>query len=247
MIPFVSIIIPIHNEQVRLRESVLKVIQYGERELIYRYEILLVENGSIDQTFDIARELSRTYRPVRAFQIKERSKAQAVCFGMKMAVGEYRYMCDCDLSTPINELTKFLRMMEDGWDIVIASREHRDSDVDTSFKRWMIGRMFQGMVQTIIGLDYRDTQCGFKLFNAHAANDIFSLLQCNSMAFDVEVLYLAQQLGYYCTDMPVTWHNDPDSRVHILRDSWLMLKDLMQIKKLHVMDKPVYYKKKIPI
>lgn len=243
--PHVSIIIPCHNEQIRIRSTVNKIIHYGERNLMGRYEILLIENGSSDETFAVAREMERTYRPVRALQIAERSKAQAVKAGMLAARGEFRYMCDADLSTPIDELTKFLKWMErDAWDIVIASREHFDSHVETSFKRWLIGRMFSALVNAFTGLEYRDTQCGFKLFNAHAAEDIFKRAQCTSMAFDVEVLYLAEQLGYYVTDMPVPWINDSDSRVHILRDSWLMFNDLTRIRKWHAKQKPAY--KKIP-
>ncbi len=243
--PYLSIIIPLHNEQVRLREAITKVIHYGEYHLRGRYEIILVENGSTDETWRVARELQRTYRPIRAYHLDARSKAAAVQTGMLMATGEYRYMCDVDLSTPIDELTKFLKKTQDGWDIVIASREHVDSQVETSFKRWFIGRIFHGLVLALTGMDYHDTQCGFKLFNAHAAQEIFAHTECSSMAFDVEVLYLAQLYGYYATEIPVTWHNDTDSRVRIIRDSWLMLKDLIQIKKLHIKDKPLY-KQKIP-
>ncbi len=242
---YMSIIIPLHNEQLRLRSAVQRVIHYAERNLMGRYEILLVENGSNDETLAIARELERTYRPIRAFHIDQRSKAAAVRFGMLTARGEYRYMCDCDLSTPIDELNYFLKYMRDRWDIVIGSREHFDAHVETTFKRWAIGRMFSAMVNAITGLDYRDTQCGFKLFNASAAKDIFSRVECTSMAFDVEVLYLAMQLGYYCTDMPVRWVHDKDSRVRLLRDSWLMFNDILRIRKMHAHQKPAY-KTKIP-
>jgi glycosyltransferase involved in cell wall biosynthesis len=219
----------------------VNVIRYAEHNLHNRYEIILVENGSSDETYAIAKEMTRIYSPVRAFQIPERSKAAAVCYGMRMARGEYRYMCDCDLSAPIGELTKFMKAMElGGWDVVIGSREHVDSHVETSFKRWFIGRVWQVVVDLFTGLDYPDTQCGFKLFNAHAANDIFPRVQCTSMAFDVEVLYLAKQLGYYVSELPVTWHNDPDSRVRLFHDIRLMLKDVAQIKRLHHAVKPGY-------
>jgi dolichyl-phosphate beta-glucosyltransferase len=239
--PYLSIIVPLHNEQVRLRETVFKLIRYCEHELHSRYEILLVDNGSTDETYDIACELHKIYRPVFAFHLEQRSKAQAVQYGMLTARGDFRYMCDVDLSAPIDELTKFLKVMQaDAWDVVIGSREHIDSRIETSFKRWFIGRVFQALVRVITGLDYPDTQCGFKLFNAHAAQDIFSRVQCTSMAFDVEVLYLAEQLGYYCTDMPITFFNDIDSRVRLVADSWLMLKDILRVRKLHRAEKPIY-------
>lgn len=246
-IPYMSIVIPCHNEATRLRETVFRVVRYCETNLHHRYEILLVENGSTDNTRRVANNLEHTYRPVRALKLDHRSKADAVRYGMIMAQGEYRYMCDCDLSTPIGELTRFLKFMQDGWDVVIASREHLDSKVETSFKRWLIGRVFQGIVQMFLPeMNYRDTQCGFKLFTARAANDIFPRVECTSMAFDVEVLYLAYQLEYYCTDIPVTWHNAPDSRVRLVRDSWLMLRDVIHIKRLHADVVPSYKQKKIP-
>jgi dolichyl-phosphate beta-glucosyltransferase len=245
--PYLSIIVPLHNEQVRLRETVFRIVRYCEHELHSRYEILLVDNGSTDETFNLAYELHKTYRPVFAFHLEQRSKAQAVQYGMLSAKGEYRFMCDCDLSMPIDELTKFFKVMKaDAWDIVIGSRAHLDAKIETTFKRWMIGRVFQFIVRLSTGLDYADTQCGFKLFNAHAAQDIFSRVQGTSMAFDVEVLYLAQQLGYYCTDIPITFYHDPDSRVRLVRDSWLMLQDVLKVRRLHSNEKPLYKENKLP-
>jgi dolichyl-phosphate beta-glucosyltransferase len=243
--PFMSIIIPLHNEQTRIRQSVVQVIRFGEKYLGSQYEILLVENGSTDDTFAIAQELARTYRPIKALQLDQRSKAQAVRHGMLMARGVWRYMCDVDLSVPIDELYRFMRASREGWDIVIGSREHPESHVETSLKRWMIGRVFQLLVLSLTGLHYRDTQCGFKLFNGQAAEKIFSHVQCTSMAFDVEVLYLTDKLGYYCGEIPITWENDPDSRVRLVRDSWAMFKDLVQIRKLHGQAQPEY-KTKLP-
>lgn len=234
----VSIVLPIHNEQARLRESVCRIIRYGERELFGRYEILLIENGSTDQTFAIAQDLQRVFPAIRAHHLEQRSKADAVRYGMLMARGKFRYMCDCDLSAPIEELSRFIKRMADGWDVVIASREHINSDVDTSFSRWVIGRVFSALARVCTGIDFLDTQCGFKLFTAQAAEDIFSRTECKSMAFDVEALYLAKILDYHAIDIPVTWINDRDSRVRILRDSLAMLRDLTRIRKIHEHEPP---------
>ena len=242
--PFLSIIIPLHNEQARMYESITKVIRYGEKYLGSQFEILLVENGSTDGTYLVAKHFAKTYRPVKAFTLAQRSKAQAVRHGMLQARGVWRYMCDVDLSTPIEELHQFMQFSKNGWDILIGSREHKDARVQTTSKRWLIGRIFQLLVRSFTGLHYSDTQCGFKLFNGSAAEHIFSHVQCTSMAFDVEVLYLADKLGYYCTELPVTWQNDPDTRVRLLADSWSMLKDLARIRKLHSQAQPEY--KKIP-
>jgi glycosyltransferase involved in cell wall biosynthesis len=233
-LPYLSIIVPVHNEQTRIRQAVFKIIRWAEQ-FIGEYEIILVENGSADETFAIARELSHIYRPVQALQVDGRSKAAAVRFGMLMARGEYRYMCDVDLSTPIDELSRFLKVLRgrDGWDIVVGSREHPASQVKTSLKRWAIGRTFNMLVSLYTGLDYHDTQCGFKLFNRRSAEDIFNQVACISMAFDVEVLYIASQRGYSVMELPVIWYNDTDSRVRLVRDSWSMFRDLQRIRKMH--------------
>lgn len=243
MKPWLSIVIPLHNEEHRMREAVLKAIQWGEHNLLGRYEILLMENGSTDDTYSVACEFDSVYSTVRAHHLIERSKAKAISYGMRSAIGEWRYMCDVDLSTPIQELTSFFKHRQDGYDIIIGSREHRDSRVETSFKRWLIGRIFHLLTLTFTGINFSDTQCGFKLFNAHAADEIFSRVECTSMAFDVEALYLAQVLGYYVTEIPVTWNNDKDSRVRLFRDSWMMFIDLLKIKKIHSKLKPLHNEK----
>jgi dolichyl-phosphate beta-glucosyltransferase len=243
--PFVSIVIPLHNEQHRMYENITKVIRYGEKYLGMQFEILLVDNGSTDDTYLYAKQLQATYRPVKAFSLAVRSKAAAVKHGMLQARGAWRYMCDVDLSTPIENLFEFIHASKQGWDVIIGSREHPQSRVDTTSKRWLIGRIFHLLVKCTVGMDYRDTQCGFKLFNGRAAEQIFSHMQCTSMAFDVEVLYLAQKMGYYCTEVPVIWDNDPDTRVRLLQDSWSMLRDLLKIREWHSQVQPEY-KNKIP-
>lgn len=244
---FISIIMPCYNEERRLSESVRQVIAHCEKYIGSRhYEVVLVENGSTDGTLLLVNELQRHYRPVRAFTVEGQSKAAAVRQGMLNAVGDYRYMCDVDLSTPISELRRFCQMMKRDWDVVIGSREHPDSEVDASFKRWAVGRTFSLITKAVIPeLDYRDTQCGFKMFTARAATEIFERVQCTSLAFDVEVLYLAIQLGFYCTEMPIVWQNDADSRVRLLQDSFSMLRDVLRVKQMHAGVQPAY-KKKVP-
>jgi len=245
MNPFISIIIPCHNEAATLWDNVRRVISHCEK-FYGNYEIILVENGSTDNTLLVANKLQRTFRPVRAMTVMERSKAAAVRAGMLKATGEYRFMCDADLSMPISELSRFFSMTRDGWDVVIGSREHKDAQVETSFKRWALGRVFSAITQNVTGLDYKDTQCGFKLFTARAAHDIFERVTCKSMAFDVEALYLALQMGFYCTDIPITWKNSPTSRVRLFADSWLMLRDVLRIKSRHAGVQPAYKQRKVP-
>lgn len=230
MIPYLSIVIPAHNEAHRLQHTVETILRFQSR-YVRSLEIMIVENGSEDDTWNICRALSKTFRPVRIAQIPERSKAKAVVAGMLCARGQFRYMCDADLSTPINELFhRFLPVANAGADIVIGSRRGLPgAEVRTSLKRRVIGRAFQFVVQTWTGLEYFDTQCGFKLFTASAAMQIFPLVKMQSLAFDVEVLWLARALGFDVDEIPVPWTNDARSVVRLGSDSWQMLKDVMSL------------------
>jgi dolichyl-phosphate beta-glucosyltransferase len=147
---------------------------------------------------------------------------------MLAARGKYRYMADCDLSTPVREIANFMRAIDDWQDVVIGSREMQREAVKATFKRRVIGRAFHLLTGALVP-GVRDTQCGFKMFTGAAAETIFSRAKINGMAFDVEALYLARRLGYRVKEMPVPWEHDPDSRVNLVTDSLQMLKDVLTI------------------
>jgi glycosyltransferase involved in cell wall biosynthesis len=233
--PFISIIIPVYNGDHLLGPSLEKIIHYMQRVHPYQYEIIIVNNGSTDDTQFICDVYTHTYNHIYALHLEERGKGLAVQRGMLFAQGYWRYMCDVDLSTPIEELSKFLKASE-WWDVVIGSREIFREEVTTTPTRRIIGRVFHTLVADLVP-GVADTQCGFKIFSDRAAEEIFSRLHTHGMAFDVEVLYLAKLHGFFVNEIPVRWVHNSDSRVRLFQDSLQMALDVLQIPWLHMREK----------
>jgi dolichyl-phosphate beta-glucosyltransferase len=226
---YLSIIVPVHNEQGRLPYAMARL---GDYFTTHRHtEIIFVDNGSTDNTRAMIERYTRVYRPVKAISILQRGKGAAVRAGMLAARGQYCYMCDVDLSTGLNEIQKFLGHSKFA-DVVIGSRELSPEYTETTITRRAVGRIFHALTRSVVP-GIRDTQCGFKLFSARAAQDIFSRAQIGGLAFDVEVLYLARLLGYSTAEISVHWMHNDDSRVRFGSDPLQMLRDVLRIKSLH--------------
>jgi glycosyltransferase involved in cell wall biosynthesis len=229
--PFLSIVIPAYNEARRLPGS-LEQIRRHLSGRPYVAEVLVVDNGSTDGTLAVARRAAADFPAVRALREDRRGKGLAVRAGMLQARGEYRFLCDADLSMPIEEVDRFLPPQREGFDVAIGSREAPGANViGEPLRRRRIGRMFNRLVRALLLPGLRDTQCGFKCFTAEAAEDLFARQQLMGMAFDTEVLYVARRRGYRIVEVPITWRFDPDSRVRMVRDSWQMACDLLRVRR----------------
>jgi len=231
MPPYLSIIIPAHNEENRLPGTLIKIAEWRINTAWY-VEVIVVANGCNDRTASVVRWAQGIYSRIHLIELNQRGKGAAIRAGMLAATGTYRYMCDADLSTPLSEITRFVETIRTGQDVVIGSRELDPSTTHTTLKRRLIGRAFHTVVGGLVG-DVSDTQCGFKLFKAQAAETIFTQAKVTGMAFDVEALYLARNLGYKVKEIPVQWQHDPDSRVRLVGDSLQMLGDVISIPFLH--------------
>ena len=231
-----SIIIPLHNEAGRLPGCMARVISWARINLV-NTEIILVPNGCVDNTLELCRRYEGQYQVNRLIDVvciplNVRGKGAAVRAGMLAASAPLIYMADVDLSSPVKEIFKFWDVLDAGYDGAIGSRALRPEQVKTSLKRRMIGRTFHALVSALVP-GVQDTQCGFKMFRASVAKDLFSRAQIDGMAFDVEILYLARQLDYRILEMPVTWTAGKESRVNLMGDSWQMLRDVLKIPGLH--------------
>ena len=226
----ISIVIPLYNETNRLPAAMDQIIPFMD-DFDYPYEIILVENRSIDDTWQLARDYQRAYRTtVRALQSMP-GKGAAIKTGMLAARGEFRYMCDVDLSTPINEIKRFRNAALYSAPIVIGSREVQGSQrINEPENRHTMGRVFNAVIQSLLIAGISDSQCGFKMFRADAAEQLFSRLTIDGWAFDVELLYLARRMGYHVREMGVPWQYESDSRVRPGRDALEMLRDVLKIK-----------------
>jgi glycosyltransferase involved in cell wall biosynthesis len=201
------------------------------KEQSYPAEVLVVENGSKDRTFEIASEFAKHYPNLSVFQEKQKGKGNAVRLGMLKARGEYRFMCDADLSMPIAELKKFLPPALHDVDIAIASREVQGAvRYNEPYLRHLTGRVFNNLIRLLVLPGLQDTQCGFKCFRAQVAEDIFRYQTLTGWSFDVEVLYIAQRKGYQVREVPIHWYFKADTKISILKDSWKMFLDLLTIR-----------------
>lgn len=227
---FLSIIIPAHNEAERLPPS-LKKIDAFLRTQDYKAEIVVVENGSRDATLDIARNFEKNMPNLRVFHEEERGKGLAVRRGMLEALGEYRFLCDADLSMPIEQVNRFLPPALETVDVAIGSREVPGAKRyhEPIYRHW-IGRVFNTMVRWILLPGLQDTQCGFKCFRGEVAEAIFPLQTLDGMSFDAEVLFIARQKNFQVQEVPIDWYFNPDSRVRLIQDSMRMAFDLITIR-----------------
>ncbi|HSR47490.1 MAG TPA: dolichyl-phosphate beta-glucosyltransferase [Anaerolineales bacterium] len=230
MNPFLSVIIPAHNEEVRLPTTLRRVGSYLAQQP-YASEVLVVENGSQDNTAGIVEEMMRSLPSLRLLREPIAGKGRAVRRGMLAASGDVRFMCDADLSMPIEQLPRFLPPTLDGYDIAIASREAAGAvRYDEPAHRHWFGRAFNLLVQLLVVPGIRDTQCGFKSFRASVAEDLFSVQRLDGWTFDVEVLFLARQRGYRVLEVPAPWYHVPGSRVRLVQDSLAMFTDLLRVR-----------------
>lgn len=230
-IPFLSIIIPAHNEENRLPPSLRKIDDFLASQP-YSAEVIIIENGSHDNTLAVASAFADRAPYLRVFSQTARGKGLAVQRGMLEARGAYRFICDADLSMPIEQVNRFIPPALPHSEVAIGSREAAGAvRYNEPGYRHMIGRVFNTMVRVAALPGLNDTQCGFKCFRADAAEAVFSRQTMRGMSFDVEVIYIARLLGYRIQEVPIDWYFDPDSRVRLVDDSLRMFADLMEIRR----------------
>lgn len=244
---YLSVVIPAYNESSRLPESLKKVIEFLETKE-YAYEVIVVDDGSADDTAPLAEkfaddtELHNPKSSLRIIRNPHRGKGYAVRTGMLASQGTYILYSDADFSAPIEEVDKLLRYLEGKYDIAIGSREGKGATrVDEPFYRHLMGRVFNTFVKLVALPQFSDTQCGFKAFRKKASDTLFrslSLYGDNSpdvqgamvTGFDVEVLYLALKWGYKVKEVPVRWFYSKGANVNPLKDSYRMLKDIAKVR-----------------
>lgn len=235
---FLSIIIPAYNEERRLPPSLEKIFAFLQLQP-YTSEVLVVENGSTDETTQVVQAFIDAYEDtgdrVRCTLLHSSpGKGAAVKRGMLAAQGTYRFICDADLAMPIEEIAKFLppAHTEGAFDIAIASRELPGAvRYNEPTYRHVMGRVFNFLVRLLAVPDIQDTQCGFKMFTCEAALALFPLQRIDGWGFDVEVLYIAQQHGLHLIEVPINWYYQDDSRVRPIHDTINMVRELLKIRR----------------
>ena len=230
MPPFLSIIIPVYNEETRLPRALEQVFAYLEGQP-FQAEVIVVENGSTDHTLEVARKLTVSFPGLCLLHEDLPGKGRAVRRGMLEATGEYRFFADADFSMPVTQINRFLPPACQS-DIAIASREAPGAIryQEPPFRHFT-GRVFNFFIRMLVLPGLQDTQCGFKCFRAAVVEDIFRFQTLTGWSFDVELLYIARRGGYTITEIGIPWYYNPGSKVNILHDSWRMSLDLLAIRR----------------
>ncbi len=228
-----SIVVPAFDEERRIGPTLARLLSYARR--LADFEILVVDDGSRDRTREAVREIAGGEPALRLISLPENhGKGAAVRRGMLEARLPLVLFTDADLSTPIEDVERLFEAI-DRAEVAIGSRALPGSQIEVRqpfYREWM-GRGFNQIVQRAALPGIHDSQCGFKLFRAGAAREIFGRAKLDGFAFDVEALFLCQKLGYAVVEVPVRWRNDRASKVHPLLDALRMARDLAAIRALH--------------
>lgn len=226
-----SVVFPAYNEEGRIGPTLNRVHAYlSERSR--NFEIIVVDDGSEDSTALLVRRMAQEKAEITLLQNRSnRGKGYSVRYGVLHATGSYVLFSDADLSTPIEEIEKLWPRLQ-RCSVVIGSRAISGAQIEIHQPQYreIMGKAFNRILQSLLLPGIRDSQCGFKLFSAPVARDLFSRLTVHGFGFDVEILYLARRLGYTICEVPVRWRNDPETRVRILRDSLQMLLDILALR-----------------
>ncbi len=229
---YYSFIIPAYNESERLATSLPKVFAYiGEQQL--HAEVIVVNDGSSDDTADVTRSFARRCPEIRLLENPgNRGKGYSVRNGMLHAKGDVLLFTDADLSSPIYEASKLFAAIEGGADVAIGSR-WLQAEMQTERQPWhrqLYGRLFNLGLRIVLGLKYRDTQCGFKAFTRAAAQTVFSRQRIERWGFDPELLFLADKFKLRTVEVPVEWAHDHRSKIKPVRDGVKMGVEMLEVR-----------------
>jgi len=230
--PRLSIVIPAYNECARIDGTLARVLWCVE-ERGWDAEVLVVDDGSTDETPAIVQKWMRRYPRLHMVRNPgNRGKGYSVRNGLLQAAGEIVMFTDADLSSPIEEAELLMAAIDEGADVAIGSRwlNRQKQTIHQPLYRRFFGRCFNKVTRWVMGLPFKDTQCGFKAFRRDAAQTIFRLQTIERWGFDPEILFIARKLKYKIVEVPVTWGHDARSRLSYLRDGMKMLEDMSRIR-----------------
>lgn len=238
--PYLSIVIPAYNELENFKQGVLNEVWKYLKDKKYSWEVVIVDDGSDDGSVSLLKEFCQKRQGFTLIDNPHMGKAGTVATGVRRAQGKFILFTDFDQATPLSEFEKLKPYLENGYEVAIGSREVAGAKREKEpFYRHLMGRGFNFGVRLLTVRGIADTQCGFKAFKGQAAQKLFKKLQVYKPtkikaaftgAFDVELLYLAQKLGYRIAEVPIHWHHIDTTRVSPIKDSLLMAWDVIKIR-----------------
>lgn len=234
----ISIVIPAYNEEANLKKGVLDEVRDYLKDMDFSWEVVIVDDGSSDSSVELIKKYVLRNKNFKLIQNPHGGKANTVMTGMLEASGEIILFTDMDQATPINQLEKFLPKFEEGADIVIGSRHGREG---APLTRKLAAWGFSVLRGIILGLPFKDTQCGFKAFSKEVVDKIIPKIKDEwgvvhfkggavNAGFDVELLYLAKKYGFKITEVDVEWNYVDTERVQIIKDALAAIYDMFRIR-----------------
>ncbi len=225
------LVIPVYNEEKDLPICLKKLVSFCRQEIKdWEWSILIADNGSSDQTWLVAQELSKNYPEATAVKIETKGRGLALKKTWGNCPADSLFYMDVDLATDLSALPEALKKLKEGSDIVIGSRLLPQSRVQRGLNREMISRVYNLLIRIFFQTSFHDAQCGFKGISATAAKKLLPQVKDNQWFFDTELLLLADSQGFKISEIPVIWHDDTDSRVDILRTIKEDLKGLWRLR-----------------
>ena len=239
--PKLSVVIPAYNEEKRIQTGLADVLAYLGKQG-YGWEVVVVDDGSLDRTADLVEEAAKDHPGLRLVKLqRNQGKGAAVRAGMLASKGDVVVFSDADGSTSLTEMERFWPLFGQGFDVIIGSRAVNRAliKVRQPWYRESMGKIFNVLVRSLGLSGFKDTQCGFKAFSRRAVEGIFPRMRVSRFGFDVEALVIARNLGYRVAELPVSWVNSPEAKVNPMTDAPRMFWDVLLI---WYRDKMGYYK-----
>jgi glycosyltransferase involved in cell wall biosynthesis len=228
----VDVVIPVLNEAHVLAASVAKLRQHLLGALPYRWRVVIVDNGSVDGTDEVGRQLASEHREVAFLHLDQRGRGRALRHAWANSGADIVCYMDVDLSTDLAALPVTLKaLVEEGYDVAVGSRLLPESRTRRCAKREFISRIYNLMVKAVLCTRFSDAQCGFKAVTRGVVERIVPQIKDQSWFFDTEMLVLAEKQGYRIKDVPVAWNEDDDSRVKIVRTAWEDIKGVLRLRR----------------
>jgi glycosyltransferase involved in cell wall biosynthesis len=219
------------NEAHILEKSVTTVRDFLRQNVRWRWRVVVADNGSTDGTDAVGRRLAGQYPDVQFLQLTQRGRGRALRQAWTQSDADIMSYMDVDLSTELVALPKLIEGIRSGeFDLATGSRLHRESHTTRGFKRDYISRCYNVLIKAVLWTSFTDAQCGFKAVSRRVVRQIVPAIRDQAWFFDTELLVLAEKHGYRIMDQPVTWVDDPDSRVKIIKTAWEDIKGVARVR-----------------